>query len=421
MAKRKQILGIAVVFLLLALAGSVQAQGLKLTGYARNYTGVLLHGNNDFAIIQNTFNLNVEKTTDQVAFKVNPYLYQYPNTDSEHPELGLREAYLDIYFNSMDLRIGKQQIIWGKADGVFITDIVSPKDLTEFLLRDFDEIRMGVTGVKADYYIGNNTFELVWLPAFIPTKMPPQGSIWFRMPPFPVPLNRVTIDRSREKVTPSLDNSEVFAKFSALTGVVDFELMTAYAWDDDPTLHVYKHIDPKTHRLTGLTVFPEHHRLTIGGGSFSTTLGPFVLRGEGAYYIGKYFNSRDPKLPDGTVKKNYLHYLLGLDYTIFDVHTSVQFIQQAILNYNDFIKNDQYQNMATFLASKTFLNETLDLSFFMYYDFNNEASLIRPKISYSLADGFDVLLGANIFTGTEGMFGQYNDNDMVYTKIKYSF
>ena len=77
--------------------------------------------------------------------------------------------------------------------------------------------------------------------------------------------------------------------------------------------------------------------------------------------------------------------------------------------------------MATFLASKTFLNETLDLSFFMYYDFNNEASLIRPKISYSLADGFDVLLGANIFTGTEGIFGQYNDNDMVYTKIKYSF
>ncbi|NOY78228.1 MAG: hypothetical protein GXO76_10215 [Calditrichaeota bacterium] len=421
MRNRNRILKMGIVFLLLVFAGSLQAQGIKLTGYARNYTGVLLHGNHDFSIIQNTFNLNVEKTTSQVAFKVNPYMYQYPNEDSEHPEIGLREAYLDIYFNSMDLRIGKQQIIWGKADGVFITDIVSPKDLTEFLLRDFDEIRMGVTGVKADYYIGDNTFELVWLPAFIPTKFPPQGSIWFRMPPFPVPLNRVTIDHSREKVTPSLDNSEVFAKFSALTGVVDFEVMAAYAWDDDPTMHVYKKINPQTHQLVGLTVYPEHHRLTIGGGSFSTTLGPFVLRGEGAYYTGKYFNSTDPKLVDGTVKKDYLHYLLGLDYTIFDVHTSVQFIQQAILDYNDYIKNDQYQNMATFLASKTYLNETLDLSFFMYYDFNNQASLIRPKITYSLADGFDVLLGANIFTGSEGMFGQYNDNDMIYTKIKYSF
>ncbi len=421
MRKRLFLLGFGLILPVLWGVGNIQAQGLKWTGYARNYTGVLLHGNHDFAIIQNTFNLNVEKSTRQVAFKVNPYLYQYPNQDSEHPEIGLREAYLDIYFNSMDVRIGKQQIIWGKADGVFITDIVSPKDLTEFLLRDFDEIRMGVTGVKTDYYLGDNTVEVVWLPAFIPTKFPPQGSIWFRMPPFPVPLSHVTIDRSREKVTPSLDNSEVFAKFSALTGWVDFEVMGAYAWDDDPTLHVYKKIDPVTHRLAGLTVYPEHHRLSIAGGSFSTTLGPFVLRGEGAYYHGKYFNSRDPKLTDGTVKKNYVHYLLGLDDTIFDVHTSVQFIQQVILDYNSYLKNDRYQNMATFLASRTFLNETLALSFFMYYDFNNQASLIRPKVTYSLADGFDVLLGANIFTGTEGMFGQYHDNDMIYTKVKYSF
>ena len=420
--KQKKIAGLFVfLFAFIFLTAGVQAQGLKLTGYARNYTGVLLNGNQDFAIIQNTFNLNVEKNAGQVAFKVNPYMYQYPNQDSEHPEIGLREAYLDIYFNSMDLRIGKQQIIWGKADGVFITDIVSPKDLTEFLLRDFDEIRMGVTGVKTNYYLGNNTLEVVWLPAFIPTKFPQQQSIWFRMPPFPVPPSHVLIDRSREKVNPALDNSELFAKFSALTGLIDFEIMGAYAWDDDPTLHVYKIINPSTHHLDSLKIYPEHHRLTIGGGSFSTTLGPVVLRGEGAYYTGKYFNSRNPKLTDGTVKKNYLHYLLGLDYTIFDVHTSAQFIQQVILDYNDFIKNDHYQNMATFLATKTYLNETLDLSFFMYYDFNNRASLIRPKITYSLADGFDILLGANIFTGTQGMFGQYHNNDMIYSKIKYSF
>ena len=41
------------------------------------------------------------------------------------------------------LSLGKQQVVWGKADGVFITDIVSPLNLTEFLLPDFDEIRTG--------------------------------------------------------------------------------------------------------------------------------------------------------------------------------------------------------------------------------------------------------------------------------------
>ena len=404
---------------LLMLTAGLQAQGLSLTGYARNYTGILLQGDHEFSIIQNTFNLNVEQNKDKAAFKVNPYIYQYAN---QGLELGLREAYLDIYFNSVDLRVGKQQIIWGKADGVFITDIVSPKDLSEFLLRDFDEIRMGITSLKADYYIGDNTFEMVWIPTFTPTKFAPEGSIWRpAMPSFPV---QPVIDRSREEVKATFENSEAFAKFSALTEYVDFEVMAGYAWDDDPTMHVVKHMDlsnPQQPRLTGITVYPEHHRLTIGGGSFSATLGPFVLRGEGAYYQGKYFNPADPTAKESVVKKDYLHYLLGLDYTLMDWHLSGQFIQQAILDYNDLIKNDQYSNMATFLATKDYLNETLNLSFFMYYDFNNQASLIRPKVTYDIADGFEVLLGANLFTGTEGMFGQFNNNDMVYTQVKYSF
>ncbi len=394
---------------------ALTAQDLSLTGYARNYTGLLLNGNNDFSIIQNTFNLNIEQSKDFVAYKVNPYMYQYADRELE---IGLREVYLDVYFNSVDIRIGKQQIIWGKADGVFITDIVSPKDLREFLLPDFDEIRMGINAVKLDYYINNNTFELVWIPTFTPTRYPGGNSIWQIQPEFPI---EPVFDYSKQKVEQSFKNSEIFGKFSMLTSLIDLEIMGAYAWDDDPTMHVYKQIDPVTHTLTGLKVMPEHHRLTIGGGSFSTTLGPFVFRGEGAYYSGKGFNTTDPAIKDGVVEKDYLHYLLGTDFTVWDIHTSLQFIQERILDYNNFIYNDEVQNMGTFLAAADYLNETLHLKFFMYYDFENNASLIRPTITYDVADGFTALLGANIFTGNEGMFGRFNENDMIYTKIKYSF
>ena len=168
---------------IILISTRLNAQSLNLTGYARNYTGVLLKGDNEYSIIENTFNLNFEYSKDKVAFKVNSYLYHYFDKDLE---LGLREAYLDIYFNSIDIRVGKQQIIWGKADGVFITDIVSPKDLREFLLPDFDEIRIGITAVKADYYLGNNTVELVWIPVFTPTRMPEENSIWSVTPDFPI-------------------------------------------------------------------------------------------------------------------------------------------------------------------------------------------------------------------------------------------
>ena len=75
----------------------------------------------------------------------------------------------------------------------------------------------------------------------------------------------------------------------------------------------------------------------------------------------------------------------------------------------------------TFLARKDFLRETLFFELFTYIGLNNGDSLVRLKATYNLVDGFEILLGANIFTGSEGRFGQYNDNDMLYMKFKYSF
>ncbi|MCK5055482.1 MAG: hypothetical protein KAT34_02430, partial [Candidatus Aminicenantes bacterium] len=114
---------LAVIIFLLSIPG-ITAQSPLFTGYVRNYSGMLLSDDNYFAIIQNTFNLNIENSNKKVAFKVNPYINHYQNQELE---TGLRQAYLDIFFNSIDIRVGKQQIIWGKADGVFITDVISPK------------------------------------------------------------------------------------------------------------------------------------------------------------------------------------------------------------------------------------------------------------------------------------------------------
>ena len=413
--KNKHRAAIGLFLSVLWISSSLNAQSLNLSGYVRNGTGVLTQGDHAYSMLQNTLSLNLEHSRGNVAFKANPYLYHYSDRDLE---LGLREAYLDIYFDSIDLRIGKQQIIWGKADGVFITDIISPKDLREFLLPDFDEIRIGITALKADYYLGNHTVELVWIPAFTPTRMPEENSIWRATPDFPI---QPAFDYSEKEIKETLENSEVFAKYSALTSMIDFEIMAGYAWDDDPTLHTAKTMDPITKQVTSLLVTPKHHRLSLLGGSVSVPAGGFVFRSEGAYYRDKYFQSSDPNLSDGVLKKNYLHVLLGTDYTLWEVKLSAQFIQQAILSYDEQIVQDEFENTMTFLASKDFLRETLRVEWFSYLGLNHRDALIRPRITYNLADGFEIRTGANIFVGSEGKFGQYDDNDMVVAKVKYSF
>jgi len=406
---------IAALFFFEGGMSKVWAQETTTSGYLRNYTGILLKDDNDFAIMQDTLDLSIEHSKGQVAFKANVYIHNYPNAEQE---IDIRQSYMDIYLDAVDIRIGKQQVIWGKADGVSITDVISPKDMREYILPDFEEIRLGIQALKIDYYLGDNTIEMVWVPVFTRNTMPDEDSIWYIQPDF---LITPTFDYSKKDVTSDLKSSEVFVKFSGITSVIDYEFMIGYMWDDDPTMHVQKTIDPATGQLSAITVTPEHHPLKLTGGSFSTAAGGSVIRGEAAYYEGKYFRSDDPTLADGVVEKEYIHVLLGLDFTIWGIKTSLQLIDQQIQDYDEQILNDKNENTVTFLISKDFLRETLHLEMFSYFDLNNDGSLLRPKISYDLIDGFNIIAGFNIFNGKVGKFGQYDDNDMIYSKIKYSF
>ncbi|MCK5372294.1 MAG: hypothetical protein KAQ62_27220 [Cyclobacteriaceae bacterium] len=408
-----------ILLIVFTLTYTVFAQSIDFSGYLRNYTGMLVgNGSNDFVILQNTFNLNIESRHDNSFFKVNPMIY---HDFADSITFRLRESYMDFYFDNFDLRTGIQQIVWGKADGVFITDIVSPLDLFQFLLPEFDEIRIGVVGAKFDYYLGDNTFEIVWLPVFTPTKYADPNSVWAIEPTFPI---IPTFDYSNETVKPSLENSELFLKYSALTTYIDFEIMGGYMWDDNPTM--FSSFVPDSTGGMNLIISPEHMRLPIAGGSFSTTLGPVVLRGEGAYYWGKYYNTTTPQIDNGVIQKDYIHYMLGVDFTLWSINFSTQFIQTVIMDYEPILKptplvSGEYNTMMTYLARYSTLNETLTLEIFSYYDFGYDDALIRPRILYDYSDSINLQFGANIFTGTEGIFGQYNKNDMIYGKIIYSF
>ena len=396
------------IIMILAFVFILNAQ-IVHHGFVRTHLGALTEQGGEYSVLQNTFDWKLDFGKGDVALYVNP-VFNY-NALNDNLDITLRQAYMDIYFDNFDLRIGKQQIIWGKADGVFITDIISPRDLSEFILPDFDEIRLGIDAIKFDYYLGNSTFETVWIPTFQSTIIPDKNSIWApAMPDFPMSVN---YDYSNADVENKLSESEIALKYSYLGSAIDFELMAAYMWDDNPAMHIYPQSDT-------LIIKPEYHRLPLVGTSFSKAVGGAVVRGETAYYFDKRFSAEDFSV-NGIKEKDYLHYLVGYDHNWFGVNVSFQFIQEYIMDYEEDMRNDEFSNTMTFLASKTFINETLELSLFSYYGINDNDALLRPKLSYDFSDGFNVLLGTDIFIGEEGNFGQYNDNDMVYMKVRYDY
>jgi hypothetical protein len=232
---------------------------------------------------------------------------------------------------------------------------------------------------------------------------------------FPAPP---TFDYSNANVPFTLESSEVFLKYSMSKAWADIQLMGAYTWDDFATMHVTPIQNPAN---PGLLIKPEHHRLGLVGGSFNTQLADFVIRGEGAYYFNKNWQTTDPTATDFLVEKNYINYVVGLDKTIGDWKFSAQFIQRIITDYDEAIKEDDVDNLATLLISKSLFRETVRLEWFSYHGLNNGDALMRIRGFYYPIDAVSIELGSNIFTGTKGTFGQYHDNDMIYTRIKYNF
>jgi len=373
---------------ILLIVSQIYGTDLSLHGSLQNYIGVLPSQEFAYSIMQNTFDLSIDYYGDNSAVHLSPSLTYDLDTDLS---VGLTEAYIDIYSQDMDVRIGEQQIIYGKADGVFITDVVSPKNLTEFILPDFDEIRLGVTALKVDYYNEEATYEVVWIPLFTPNTMPEADSIWN--------VHAIDFSDSTKDIDTSLENSEIFGKYSRYSPTIDFDIMGGYMWDDEPTITTDGDFT--------------HHRMGIIGGSFSTTVHNYVIRGEGAWNTGKYVNA--------TLKMDYLHYMGGIDFTLNEWNMSAQFIEKVYLNYEDNNAVDQWQNTITLMAHKEFYDNTLLFEVFTYVEFDDLNALIRPKVTYSLSDDIKVMAGCNIFLGDSGTFGQFNDNSMIYTKIKLSF
>jgi hypothetical protein len=275
-----------------------------------------------------------------------------------------------------------------------------------------------VDAVKLNYYRGSSTYELVWIPVFAPTLLPETGSIWERTPSFPLPAS---FDMSEQEVEASLENSEIFGKYSLLSSSFDLELMAGYAWDDDPAFHIETQIDSTSGNPFALIVRPEHHRLTLAGGSFSTEVAGFILRGEGAYYQGKQFSAESPFPGDGVLERDSGQFLVGLDRSFLGLNWSVQFSRATIIDYDESLVMEQNSDLMTVLVRDDFLNETLHVELFGYFGLTDEDALVRPKVSYDLADGLEVMFGADLFIGDEGRFGAYSENDLIYTKIKYSF
>jgi hypothetical protein len=76
----------------------------------------------------------------------------------------LRELYIDTTYGDWDFRIGKQQVVWGTADGVKFLDIINPTDFREWGQNTMEDSRIPLWMVTAETAVGDNgSLQVVWV------------------------------------------------------------------------------------------------------------------------------------------------------------------------------------------------------------------------------------------------------------------
>ncbi|MDO4789844.1 MAG: hypothetical protein Q3998_02645 [Porphyromonas sp.] len=393
--------------------GQEEEQSWKIKGFVDTYHALRVNTPNNFLSSRTRVRGEIEKTFHSsslfVSLNASYNALLKDRTGSE-----LREAYLDHREENWGFRIGRQLVIWGSADGVRITDLVSPMDMTEFLAQDYDNIRMPVNALRFFLFNSKMKFEVVLVPTF-------QGYILPTSPDNPWNIfskgagNPIIWDDSKSKPAFKFSNIEYGGRVCFTLPGIDFSLAGLHTWNKIPVLS-YK---PSPQ---GIVISPEFYRMGFIGGDFSKPLGQFVLRGETAFNFDKHF-SYHPKAEAVPQKGfNTVNWLLGLDWYAPNEWTIMaQLSSESIFKYEKQISQSRHSSLLTFNVSKRLFGSTLQLSNFTYFDLNHKGWFSRFIADYALNDNIRLSAGFDWLGGDEGMFGLYENNSEVWIKAKYSF
>jgi len=347
--------------------------------------------------------IEAENTTDYT-----PAIQDFYRTYSE-----VKEAYFLYAGDVFDLRLGQQQIVWGKTDGLRLLDVVNPLDMREFLMDDFLDSRMGLIAARLNYYadIGGqeHEFEFVFIPDAKPAEFAPQGSRWaYNMP---TPPAGVTLNIGEgNKPSFGLADAEYGAAWRANLDGWDVSLNWFQGWKDTPAIQ--QRFSPGV-----LTLTPVYQRMNTLGGSASNAFGAWVVRTEVAVNTNEIITTT--VAPVDTTTWNAA---LGLDHNANNWFISGQIFMRYIQNWDNTMVEKENSGFITLSVSTDYMNDKLKPEMIALISYADGSTMIRPKVSYEFSDSVLGRLGVDMFAGDNtDFFGQFNHNDRVYTEIEYTF
>jgi len=335
-----------------------------------------------------------------------------------------RENYVDVGANEWDFRFGRQQIVWGEMVALFAADVVSAKDLREFILPDFAIIRIPQWAARAEYSKDDFHAEFVWIPVASYNKIGVPGAQFYSYPPSPPP-GYAQVIQDEQFPDRSLAHTNYGLRLSLLRNGWDVAGYYYGSMDQSPTFYRTIVNEPEP----TFVYQPRHGRINQGGFTLAKDFGFGVLKAETVYTQGRKYNVNTLAVPGGVVPQNTLDWVVGLDLSLPalpDARLNLQGFQRIYLNYDSGISADTYgydkrENGYSVYASNQF-GQGWEGTVLWGASLNRTDWMLRLALNRTFEKNWRVQFGVDIFDGApQGLFGQFANNDRVYAQLFYAF
>ena len=315
--------------------------------------------------------------------------------ENEH-EVELFDAYVEgSLTNNLDMRLGRQVVVWGRSDTIRITDVLNPLDNRRPAIVDIEDLRLPVGMVKFDYYVGDWRITPIAVVEQRFSKNPPAGSTYNPSP------NSLPSDESYSDVTPALS---IGAEFSGW----DINLYASNLYNDTGYFK-----NGKLH----------HDKVKMFGTALNILSGSWLFKSEFAYFNGLKYTATQDK----TFKRT--DSLIGLEYKgIADTLISYDISLRKIHDYDNALKNNPLPTQENtyqqaFRVSSDFINATLHANYLisLFGEKLDEGGFQRAWIKYDISDGVNANIGVVDYIGGSRLFDRVHNSDMVFADVSYSF
>ncbi len=336
------------------------------------------------------------------------FAFKIENDDQELaknslPTNTLREFFWQTSFGKHTFKIGKKIVVWGKADALVVTDVLTPKDLSLLFFTDIEKARIGQFLFEWDLYLEKIEMNVYVIPYPLYNKSPEQGH--------PYGLPKTLTLKNKEEFSKDKQDPELALRINRQWNWGSTAFLLASLHNRDP-LMIMENI---------LTYKEIHRRYLFTGLTSNIAFRNFLLKAEVAYEKDKPLQAQT-----SMVKKDFLSSMIGFDYNHNQRGNWVlEYSVTGPLQQEDNLTQKDWQHLVLLSWSKNFLHEDLNLNLGLTFYDDLKNTLFSLNTRYHFNDSWQSALNITMIDFKRPLstltFSHFNEFDRIDLNLKYSF